>query len=104
MELKKHLLRTAHQDGARASVLQNMENDQGLLVMDWWMKFLPSIYRETLSDFLRKGGISWRFSCLVIRSPLDQKQLKSLLMSIYWRMELKAGLLLPMFLYIFFKH
>lgn len=69
-------MRTVHQDGARASVLQNLENDQGLLVMDWGMKFLPFIYRETQADFFGKRGISWHFSCLVIRSPSDQDQLE----------------------------
>lgn len=71
MEWKKHLLRTVYEDGARASVLQNLENDQGLLVMDWGMKYLPFIYRETQSDVFGKRGISWHFSCLVIRSPSD---------------------------------
>lgn len=44
--------------------------------MDWEMKFLPFIYRETQSDFFGKRGISWHCSCLVIRSLSDQDHLE----------------------------
>lgn len=44
--------------------------------MDWGMKFLPFTYRDAQSDFLGKRGISWLFSCLVIRSHSDQDQLE----------------------------
>lgn len=76
MEWKMHLLRTVHQDVARTSVLKDLESNQGLLILDWGMKFLPFTYRETQSDFFGKKGISWHFSCLVIRSPSDPGQLE----------------------------
>ncbi|XP_063412207.1 uncharacterized protein LOC134694977 [Mytilus trossulus] len=75
LEWKRHLLRTVHQDGARNDVLSDLKDNQGLLIMDWGMKFLPFIYRETQSDFFGKKGISWHFSCLVLRSPIDREKL-----------------------------
>ncbi|XP_062609789.1 uncharacterized protein LOC134271605 [Saccostrea cucullata] len=62
---KAHLLRTVHQDFARSDVLQHLDLNQGLLIMDWAMKFLPVQYRETQSNFFGKRGISWHISCLI---------------------------------------
>lgn len=64
---KAHLLRTVHQDFARSDILQHLESNQGLLIMDWAMKFLPLQYRETQSDFFGKKGISWHISCLITK-------------------------------------
>ena len=75
---KAHLLRTVHQDLARQNILQNLKPHQGLLIMDWAMKFLPLQFRETQSDFFGKRGISWHISCLVTNQNADFQSVPSL--------------------------
>ncbi|VDI18965.1 Hypothetical predicted protein [Mytilus galloprovincialis] len=76
VDWKKHILRTIHQDQARTNVLKNLRADQGLVILDWAMKFLPYQFRETQSDFFGKKGISWHISCLVTQSENEEFDLQ----------------------------
>ncbi|KAK3095239.1 hypothetical protein FSP39_012015 [Pinctada imbricata] len=75
LDWKKHIMRTLHQDKAKTEVLQSMNSDQGLIIMDWAMKYLPFQFRETQSDFFGKRGMSWHVSCLVTKSSNEDEDL-----------------------------
>lgn len=75
LEWKRHIMRTLHQDRAKTDILQSMSLNQGLLIMDWAVKYLPFQFRETQSDFFGKRGMSWHVSCLVIKSLNDDGEL-----------------------------
>lgn len=51
---KQHILRTVNQEAAKTFILENLKEDEVLIVMDWAMKFLPSIDREKQTDFYGK--------------------------------------------------
>ena len=44
-----------------------------MLVIDWAMKFLPTRFREQMSDFFGKRGRSWHVACVIARSKIDGK-------------------------------
>ncbi len=59
---KAHQLRTINQDCARLDVLQDLDETKLLIVQDFAMKFMPAQYREAMSEFFGKRGISWHVS------------------------------------------
>ncbi len=59
---RAHLLRAINQDEARLNLLQDLNPTSVLVVLDWAMKFLPRKYRESLSDWYGKKGISWHIA------------------------------------------
>lgn len=62
--MKCHFLRAVAQDECRKEMLSNLEAGTGLVVMDWAMKYLPRMYRETQSDWYGRRGLSWHISVL----------------------------------------
>ena len=55
---KAHLMRTTHQDAAKSTVLEKLSSSQVSIIMDWAMKFLPVIFRESQSEWFSKKGKS----------------------------------------------
>ena len=65
---KGHLLRSVNQEQAKQAVLTALTDDSVFIIMDWAMKYLPKRYREQMSDFYGKRGMSWHVSCAVFNS------------------------------------
>ena len=61
-------MRTAHQQVAKATVLDEMTLTQVFIVMDWAMKFLPVCFRETQSEWFGKKGRPWHMSAVITKS------------------------------------
>ena len=59
---KTHQLRMVHQDTARTDTVDSLQEDSVLITQDFAMKFLPTQYRETQSEFFGKRGISWHLT------------------------------------------
>ena len=64
---KAHLLRTANQEIGKQTALQQLQHDGVLIVMDWAMKYMPQKFREKMTDFFGKRGISWHVSAVISR-------------------------------------
>lgn len=64
---KAHQLRSTQQDKARTDLLNELDESDVLVTLDWAMKFLPQKYRETQADWFAKRGISWHISVVVRR-------------------------------------
>ena len=62
---KAHLLRTIIQDEAKQETLNELDQETCLIICDWAMKFLRLKYRENMSEFFGKRGISWHVSAAV---------------------------------------
>ncbi|CAB4026770.1 Transposon Tf2-6 poly, partial [Paramuricea clavata] len=62
---KAHLLRTITQDEAKQETLNKLDQETCLIICDWAMKFLPLKYRENMSEFFGKRGLSWHASAVV---------------------------------------
>ncbi|XP_063419323.1 uncharacterized protein LOC134702179 [Mytilus trossulus] len=65
---KSHVLRTINQDEGRMNLLEKLDPNQMLVVMDWAMKFLPSLHREKQSDFYGQKGLSWHISVCIFKN------------------------------------
>jgi len=65
LEWKKHQLRAVHQEEAREYSLQQLDNESVYVHMDWSMKFIPLKYREKMTDWFGKRGLSWHISYVV---------------------------------------
>lgn len=65
---KAHIMRTAHQQVAKTTALDEMTMTQVLIVMDWAMKFLPVCFRETQSEWFGKKGRPWHVSAVITKS------------------------------------
>lgn len=50
---------------SKSKILNYLEKHQYLVVMDWAMKWLPKRFRETLSEWFGKKGISWHVSAFI---------------------------------------
>ena len=68
---KAHQLRSVRQDRARTECLNLLDETSVLITQDWAMKFLPTKYRESQSDWFGKRGISWHIS--VVARKVDSK-------------------------------
>lgn len=75
---RNHCIRTVNQDACKRDILNDLREDQGFIIMDWAMKYLPQTFRETQSEWFGKQGISWHVSCVLVRrngteddEPLD---------------------------------
>ena len=56
-----HCLRAVHQDYAKQHVLSNLKSNEGLMLLDRAMKFIPFLHQEKQTDFFGRKGISWHF-------------------------------------------
>ncbi|KAK3711284.1 hypothetical protein QZH41_015004, partial [Actinostola sp. cb2023] len=68
---KMHQLRSVRQDSARTTCLRALDETSVLITQDWAMKFLPTKYMESQSDWFAKRGISWHIS--VASRKIDNK-------------------------------
>ncbi|KAK3710375.1 hypothetical protein QZH41_012298, partial [Actinostola sp. cb2023] len=66
-EWKSHILRAAHQDTAKSTIIENLTTSQVLIIMDWAMKYLPSTFRETQRDWIGKKEKSWHVSVAITK-------------------------------------
>lgn len=64
---KAHLVRTVTQEEAKRVAMANLDAETCLVVIDWAMKFLPIKYRESMSEFFGKRGLSWHISAVVTK-------------------------------------
>lgn len=64
-EWKKHQLRSVHQEKARQYALEQLDDTSVFVHMDWSMKFLPMKYRERMTDWFGKRGLSWHITHVV---------------------------------------
>ena len=64
---KAHLVRTVLQEEAKQAALDKLDDETCLIIVDWAMKFLPLKYRETMSEFFGKRGLSWHISAVVTK-------------------------------------
>ena len=63
---KAHILRTYNQESAKHDILDSMNGSSITLIMDWAMKFLPTLVREQMTDFYGKRGRSWHVSAVIL--------------------------------------
>ena len=64
-EWKYHIMRTYGQDLIKNEILNNLNDLDIYIHMDWAMKFIPISYRESQEQLFGKRGISWHVTCLV---------------------------------------
>ncbi|XP_063409537.1 uncharacterized protein LOC134692858 [Mytilus trossulus] len=64
---KAHIARNVNQDLFRTQKLDNLKRFEGVLVMDWAMKFLPMRYREKQTDWFGQRGKHWHVSVCIYR-------------------------------------
>ena len=64
---KAHLVRTVLQEEAKQDALGKCDDETCLIIVDWAMKFLPLKYRENMSEFFGKRGLSWHVSAVVTK-------------------------------------
>ena len=66
---KSHVLCSVHQDAAKSEIIDNLKPaSQVLLIMDWAMKFIPTSFRETQSDWFGKKGKSWHLLVAITKT------------------------------------
>ena len=58
-------MRTVLQEEAKQAARDKLHDETCLTIVDWAMKFLPLKYRETMSEFFGKRGLSWHISAVV---------------------------------------
>ncbi|XP_052097174.1 uncharacterized protein LOC127732145 [Mytilus californianus] len=69
---KSHIMRTVNQDLSRTELFDILQPHQVLIVMDWAMKFLPSLHREKQSDWFGQKGISWHVSVCIFADSIQR--------------------------------
>ena len=70
---KAHLLRSVNQEEVGQDTLDNLNQENCLIVMDWAMKFLLHHYREHMSEFFEKRARSWHVSAVITKSSTAEK-------------------------------
>ncbi|KAK6194929.1 hypothetical protein SNE40_000459 [Patella caerulea] len=69
--LRSHIVRKINQERGKEKILDDLRPGEGLLIMDWAMKFLPTRFRKSQQDGYGKKGISWHVSALVTRPKVE---------------------------------
>lgn len=64
---KSHIIRNVNQDQFRTHVIQELKRFEGLIVMDWAMKFLPMRFREKQTDWFGQRGKHWHVIVCIYR-------------------------------------
>ena len=91
---KSHLLRSVNQDEGRIDMLNTLDSKSVLVVLDWAMKFIPSKYRESQTDWFGKRGISWHVSVAMRKLEEDKPmQCRCLPLSIFSKRATKTAFL-----------
>ena len=57
---------------SKSTVLEKLSSSQVLIIMDWAMKFLPVIFRESQSEWFNKKGKSWHVSAAISKSSEEE--------------------------------
>lgn len=60
-----HIVRTINQDSWRLERLGSLLQGQGIIIMDWAMKFLPQRFREKQTDWFGQRGKHWHVTVLI---------------------------------------
>ena len=55
-----------------SEMLRTLENDEVVVVADWKMKFLASVFREGMHEYFGKRGMPWH-GIMLIRKPLPSE-------------------------------
>ncbi|XP_061189168.1 uncharacterized protein LOC133197244 [Saccostrea echinata] len=64
---KSHIIRNVNQEEFRTNKLENLKRFEGIIIMDWAMKFLPMRYREKQTDWFGQRGKHWHVSVCIYR-------------------------------------
>jgi hypothetical protein len=68
---KRHQLRSVHQDLARDYILEELDDSNVYLVIDWAMKWVEAKYREKQSEWYGKKGLPWHLTSAIRRQRTD---------------------------------
>ena len=52
---------------SRIKTIENLRASEGLLIVDWAMKFVPLHFREAQKDWFAKKGRSWHVAVLIYK-------------------------------------
>ena len=63
---------------SRTTAINSLEDHQGLLVLDWAMKFVPIHFRESQRDWFAKKGRNWHVSVLIYKGAAGELEVSSL--------------------------
>eukprot|EP01031_Cornospumella_fuschlensis_P030653 gene30653-37038_t len=62
-----HILRSAVEKGRMDKILANLQEDECLMIVDWKMRLLMMLYRESMVQYFGKRGLAWMGIMLVRR-------------------------------------
>ena len=80
LEWQRHVLRTSCQNRAKVHAFENLLEDTVIIIKDWAMKTLPLYYREKMSQFFGKRGMSMETVCCFFKGSKQEKVMKQT----YW--------------------
>ena len=78
-ECKYHLMRSFCQNAIKLKIMDELQDGEALLICDWAMKFIPLYYREKMTQWYGKKGISWHVSVVIFRNNNERKTLTNYL-------------------------
>lgn len=61
---KNHIIRSANQNKAKTNIISTLSSNQILIFMDWAMKYIPIIDRESQSEWFGKKGLNWHVTAV----------------------------------------
>ena len=73
-EWMRHILRAAHTQDTKKTILENMDESSAMLIGDWMMKTLPQYFREKMENWFGKRGISGQVHSFIMRQGNSYKK------------------------------
>ncbi|PIC20799.1 hypothetical protein B9Z55_025867 [Caenorhabditis nigoni] len=67
VEMKKHYLRAEVTSQEKSNIIENLQDNEALVILDFAQKYLPKWHREKQSDYFGKKGISYHISHATVR-------------------------------------
>ena len=73
-EWMRHILRAAHTQDTKKTILENMDESSAMLIGDWMMKILHQYFREKMENWFGKRGISGHVHSFIMRQGNNYKR------------------------------
>eukprot|EP00733_Pompholyxophrys_punicea_P000764 Pompholyxophrys_punicea_v1_NODE_271_length_2436_cov_24.816464.p1 type:complete len:709 gc:universal NODE_271_length_2436_cov_24.816464:251-2377(+) len=74
-QYQAHLVRSFHQRKTLEDLSKSLEHNECVLIMDWKMKILPTMYRESMKEFFGKAGLSLHGTAVIFNSVEENRNM-----------------------------
>lgn len=66
-EFRRHIVRSVHSEFVRKTAINELEENEAWVTVDWAQKLLATSFREKQSEYFGKRGLSWHIAHVIAK-------------------------------------